>query len=65
MTDPYNVYTPKSLDKVWPDFLKWIADYVGSDYAAANAVYSREDMRNAFQAGLNWQKKQAQNAKLS
>ena len=48
---PTGAYAPKSISEMFPDFLRWVAEYAGGDYAAANASYSREDMRHAFQAG--------------
>lgn len=43
----------KNLSEMWPTFLEWVKDYVdgNADEDAANCVYSREDMRYAFQAG--------------
>ena len=46
----------KDLSGMWPEFLEWVNDYVGcGEDGAANAQYSREDMRYAFQAGYEKQ----------
>jgi hypothetical protein len=42
----------KNLSEMWPDFLKWVDDYVElGKGVAANIKFSREDMRYAYQAG--------------
>ena len=42
----------KSLSDMWPEFLKWADEYVGCGLnGSAIAMYSREDMRYAYQAG--------------
>lgn len=42
----------KTLSEMWPVFLSWIDDYVDLGMSdSAKVLYSREDMRYAFQAG--------------
>jgi len=52
MTDPREEIS-NMLKALWPHFLEWIEEYVGSPVEARDASYSREDMRYAYKAGFD------------